>query len=327
MPKRDRIYRVVNEFKHAAGKDYQTGVPFPFGKALQTDYPAVEKVAMVFNGNNNQVSVLDQNGKAVKKFKEEITVAFAGPEYFGIFDYKWLSGEATQALNKPNAVVLSRRMAEKYFGDWQVAMGKFLKLDNETLLQVTGILEDLPEHTDLKKEVIISYATIRSLIDAGEFTNWRSVWSDSQCYLLLPTGTSEKAFNAFLVNFLKKHQPEDKNHIYLLQPLKDLHFNPNYPPPSFRSISKETILALVFIGLFILVIACINFVNLATAQALGRAKEAGVRKVLGSNRRQLIWQFLGETFLIVLLAVLLAVVLVQFMLPVLQPVSNLPENL
>src|SRR5688572_7041785 len=71
--KRDRIYRVVNEFKHAAGKDYQTGVPFPFGKALQTDYPAVEKVAMVFNGNNNQISVLDQDGKATKKFKEEIT--------------------------------------------------------------------------------------------------------------------------------------------------------------------------------------------------------------------------------------------------------------
>ncbi|KAA5549024.1 ABC transporter permease [Adhaeribacter rhizoryzae] len=324
--KKDRIYRVVNEFKHAAGKDYQTGVPFPFGKALQTDHPELEKVAMVFNGNNNQISVLDANGNAGKKFREEITVAFAGPEYFEIFDYKWLSGTAVQALNKPNAVVLSRRMAEKYFGNWQIATGKFLKLDNEALLQVTGILEDLPEHTDLKKEVIISYATIRSLIDAREFTNWRSVWSDSQCYLLLPASTSEKTFNASLVNFLKKHQPEDKNHIYLLQPLHDLHFNPNYPPPSFRSISKQTILALVLIGLFILVIACINFVNLATAQALGRAKEAGVRKVLGSNRKQLVWQFLGETFLIVLLAVLFAAVLVQFMLPVLQPVSNLPEN-
>jgi putative ABC transport system permease protein len=129
-----------------------------------------------------------------------------------------------------------------------------------------------------------------------------------------------------LVTFLKKHQPDDRNHIYHLQALKDLHFDSRYSPMTFRSISKETIWSLVLIGAFILIIACINFVNLATAQAVGRAKETGIRKVLGSNRGQLISQFLGETFLIVLLAVLLAVILVMAVLPLVRSISNLPDD-
>jgi len=194
------------------------------------------------------------------------------------------------------------------------------------LVQVAGILEDMPENSDFQKKVFVSYRTIHAIIPENDFTNWGSVWSDSQCFILLPAETSAASFNAMLVNFLKKHNPEDKNHTYLLQPLSDLHFNPNYPPPTFRSITKGTVMSLVLIGIFILVIACINFVNLATAQALGRTKEAGVRKVLGSNRRQLIGQFLGETFVIVFIAVLSAVLLVQLVLSWVQPISNLPEN-
>ena len=319
-------YRVVNEFKHAAGKDYQTGVPFPFGEALKTDYPQLKKVAMTFGAYNTQVAVINENGLLGKKFKEESGVFFAGPEFFDIIDYTWLAGNTRTALNQPNAALLSQSMAEKLFGDWRQAMGKQLKLNNQTLVQVTGVVADMPDNSDFQKEIIVSYATIRSLLNADELTDWGSVWSDSQCYLLLPENTSEESFNTSLVSFLKKHNPDDKNHIYLLQPLRDLHFNPNYPPPTFRSITKQTIMSLILIGLFILVIACINFVNLATAQALGRAKEAGVRKVLGSNRSQLIWQFLGETFIVVLIAVLGAVALVQLVLPYVQPLTNLPEK-
>ena len=325
--KEDRIYRVVNEFNHAAGKDYQTGVPFPFGLALQTDYPQLEAITMVFSGYNNQLSVLDEKGNAVKKFKEETAVVFAQPSFFQIFDYQWLAGDASKALNQPQTVVLTRTAAIKYFGNWQKAIGKFIKLDNRVLLQVTGILKDMPTNTDFQKQVFVSYATIRQVLDAGEFTNWGSVWSDSQCYLVLPERTTTAAFNAFLVKFLQKHQPTDKNHTYLLQPLTQMHFSDRYPPPSFRSITHRTILFLGCIGAFILVIACINFVNLATAQAVGRAKEAGVRKVLGSSRRQLIGQFIGETFLLVLVAVLGALILVQLILPWIQPVSNLPANI
>jgi ABC-type antimicrobial peptide transport system permease subunit len=144
--------------------------------------------------------------------------------------------------------------------------------------------------------------------------------------VVLPPNISPARFNQSLVAFLKKHQPDDRNHTYQLQPLQDLHFNPNYPPLTFRSISKATITSLVLIGIFILVIACINFVNLATAQAVGRAKETGIRKVLGSNRGQLMGQFLGETFVIVLLAVMVAVLLVFLTLPLVRPISNLPET-
>lgn len=266
------------------------------------------------------------NGKIGKKFKEETAVIFAGPEFFQIFNYPWLAGDPQKALAEPNAVALTKSEAEKYFGDWKKAMGRFIKLDNQVLLQVTGVLENLPPNSDFQKNVFVSYQTIKSLISTDNFTNWGSVWSDSQCYILLPAGTTATSVNAFLVNFLKKYAPTDKNHAYLVQPLSDLHFNENYPPPSFRSITKGTVLSLVLIGVFILLIACINFINLATAQAIGRAKEAGVRKVLGSNRSQLISQLLGETFLIVLIAVLGALLLVQLVLPWVQPLTNLPEN-
>ena len=318
-------YRVVNEFKHAAGKDYQTGVPFPFGKALKTDYPQLEKVAMTFGAYNTLVAVINENGQLGKKFKEESGVFFAEPEFFHIIDYTWLAGNAQTALNQPNTTLLSQSMAEKLFGDWHQAMGKQLKLNNQTLVQVTGVVADMPNNSDFQKEVIVSYATIRSMLDEDELTKWGSVWSDSQCYLLLPENTSRESFDAALISFLKKHHPQNKN-TYKLQPLSDLHFNPNYAPPSFRSITKQTITSLELIGLFILVIACINFVNLATAQTLGRAKEAGVRKVLGSNRGQLIWQFLGETFIVVLIAVLGSVIMVQLVLPYVQPLTNLPEK-
>ncbi|PSR55337.1 hypothetical protein AHMF7605_18400 [Adhaeribacter arboris] len=324
--KYDRIYRVVNEFTHEAGKDYQVGVPFPFVPAIKTDYPQLEKVTTVFEGYNSQITVLDEQGAIDKKFKEELGVIFTEPEFFQIFDYKWLAGDPRKVLAEPNVVALTRSTAEKYFGTWQKALGKFIKLDNKQLLQVNGILEDLPDNTDFPLRIAVSFPTIRRILDAGEFTNWGSIWSSTQCYLVLPKNQSSSQFNRSLGSFLKKHHPDDRNHIYKLQALSDLHFDTRYPPMTYRSISKGTILSLVLIGAFILVIACINFVNLATAQAIGRAKETGIRKVLGSNRGHLIVQFLGETFFIVLLAVFVAVLLVIAVLPLVRSISNLPED-
>ncbi len=324
--KRDRTYRVVNEFTHEAGKDYQVGVPFPFAPALKTDFPRLEKVASVFGAYNSQITVLDEQGNSAKKFKNELGVVFSQPEFFQIFDYEWLAGDPQKVLTQPNLAVLTRSTAEKYFGSWQKAVGKFIKLDNKQLLQVSGIMQDLPDNTDFPLQIVVSYPTLRNIIEAGEFTNWGSVWSNSQCFVLLPKEVSAAEFDKSLLSFLKKHQPDDRDHIYKLQALPDLHFDNRYPPMTYRSISKETVLSLILIGLFILVIACINFVNLATAQAVGRAKETGIRKVLGGNRGQLVGQFLGETLLIVLLAVLVAILLVIIVLPFLRPISNLPEN-
>ncbi|RDC65457.1 ABC transporter permease [Adhaeribacter pallidiroseus] len=324
--KRDRTYRVVNEFTHEAGKDYQVGVPFPFVPALKTDYPQLEKVTTVFEGYNSQITILDEQGAIAEKFKEELGVMFAEPEFFQIFDYPWLAGDPRKFLGEPNTVALTRSIAEKYFGSWQKALGKFIKLDNKQLLQVGGVLQDLPDNTDFPFRLVVSFPTLRQFIDAGEFSNWGSVWSSTQSYLVLPPNTSQAQFDQSLISFLKKHNPDDRNHIYKLQPLSDLHFNTHYPPMTYRSISKPTILSLVLIGAFILVIACINFVNLATAQAVGRAKETGIRKVLGSNRGHLIGQFLGETFFIVLLAVFVAVLLVMAVLPLVRSISNLPED-
>ncbi|QNF32850.1 ABC transporter permease [Adhaeribacter swui] len=324
--KRDRTYRVVNDFTHEAGKDYQVGVPFPFVPALKTDFPQLEKVTTTFQAYNSQITVLDEQGAITKKFREENSLLFTEPEFFQIFDYPWLAGDPKKVLVEPNTVALTRSIAEKYFGSWQKALGKFIKLDNKQLLQVNGILKDLPDNTDFPIQIAVSFPTLRKFIDANEFTNWGSVWSSTQCYLVLPPKASPTQFDRSLASFLKKHNSDDRNHTYKLQALSDLHFNTRYPSMTYRSISKTTVLSLVLIGAFILIIACINFVNLATAQAIGRAKETGIRKVLGSNRGHLIVQFLGETFFIVLLAVSVAVLLVLAVLPFVRSISNLPDD-
>ena len=254
--KRNRTYRLVNEFTTEAGKDYQTGVPFPLAPALKTDFPELEKIVSVFGAYNSQITVLNAAGNIAHKFKEELGVVFVQPEFFQIFDYEWLAGNPQKALTGPNQAVLTRSTAEKYFGSWQKAVGQSIKLDNKQLLQVSGILQDMPANTDFPLQVVVSYPTLRSQIEASEFTDWGSVWSNSQCYLVLPEHVSAAAFDQSLITFLKKHQPDDRDHIYKLQALADLHFDNRYPPMKYRSISKETIWSFVLIGVFFFVISC-----------------------------------------------------------------------
>ena len=129
--KKDRIYRVLTEYHHADAPDifYGKGVPSPLPAALKTNFPQAEKIAAVYSERNDQIQVLDDNGSVIKKFKEESGVFFTEPSLFDIFDFKWLAGNAS-SLKNPNSVVLTKTIAEKYFGDWEFAMGKLIKWSN-----------------------------------------------------------------------------------------------------------------------------------------------------------------------------------------------------
>ena len=254
------------------------------------------------------------------RFKRQDNVVLAGNEYFKIFNYKWLVGNPATALTSPNQVVLTSKQAQKYFSDipYNQMVGKIISYDT-IKTTVTGVVETLSENTDFTFTDFISYPTALVTANKGlngdlQLKEWGSTNSASQLFIKLSAQTSPQKIEKQLNDILKKAnppRPEDKGTTsgFVLQPLNELHFNENLGIFDFspRVANKTTLYFLLAIAVFLLLLGCINFINLTTAQATQRAKEIGIRKTIGSNRRQLILQFLSETFFITLIAVIISI--------------------
>ncbi|MFT4015707.1 MAG: ABC transporter permease [Agriterribacter sp.] len=328
------IYRIVTGTKHIDGsEDYNSGIPCPAYDALKVDFPQLKNIVAVNVSSDNQFTVLGNNPNSdvavSKKFIEEGVIAFTSPDYFTIFNAAWLSGSAA-SLKEPNNIVLSKAIAKKYFGDWSTAGGQFLKLDNTILLKVSGIVDDMPDNSDFPIRAFISYETFKAAGERyGYSLFWGSISSNHQIYITLPEEGSEKKFEAQLKDFTKKHfkNAGNSSRTLIAQPMSDFHFNDRYPSLGDHSTSKPVLWTLSFIGVLIIVMASINFVNLATAQAVGRSKEVGIRKVLGGSRSQLVRQVMGETFLTVLLSLIAAIIIAWLTMPWLSAVSNTPAGI
>ena len=307
---KDRIYRVVTEF-HTESIEYQEGVPQPLGKAFRSDFTAAEKVARVMLNHKVLISFTDKS--ELKKFNEENNVAFAEPEFFDIFNFPLIAGDIKTALNEPNTAIVTQNIATKYFGS-ENAVGRVITLDNNASFKITGILKDIPANTDRKNEIYLSYQNLKDEQPAlAKDDNWGSVRSTMQCFVLLKPNITTANVNRYFSAFEKKYlSAEDaKTTVFKLQPLSDIHFNTNFDGDA----DKKYLWAFAFVGLFLIITACVNFVNLATAQALGRAKEVGVRKVMGGLPNHLFWQFIAETALITLFAVGIACALATVTMP------------
>jgi len=309
--KKDRIYRVLTEYHHADAPDifYGRGIPYPMPEGLKANFPQVETLAPVYADNNDQLLITDENGSIIKKFKEENGVFFTTPSFFNIFDFPLLSGSYT-TLKEPNNVLIAKETAEKYFGDWKTAMGKTIRLKSsygDDVLKVSGILATIPANTDFQFKLAVAYGTGFTGNYIAKSTNWDGTGSAFGCYLLLRHTTSVGNFNQQLRAYSKKVKSPENKDSHIIQPLKAVHYDTQAGNNSNNTISRELLNALWLIGAFILLIACVNFINLSTAQAVNRSKEVGIRKVLGSNRQSLKIQFLTETFLIVVISVLAAV--------------------
>ncbi len=307
---KDRIYRVVTEI-HNENVDYTPGVPPPFSKALRTDYANAEKVARVVTYSNTLISLTSE--KEVKKFQEETGVACAEPEFFEIFNFPLVRGDIKTALAEPNTAVLTQKLAKKYFGA-EDPMGKTILLNNKTTFKITGVLKALPENTDRRQEIYLSNGSAKDIDVKLTTEDWGGIHNTTNCFVLLKPGVKSETAEDFLKAWVGKYR-ELKNgkqgYVFKMQPLSDIHFNARYN----GYVDKKYLWALVFIGIFLIITACVNFINLATAQALNRSKEVGVRKVLGSSRGQLFWQFITETSFITFFAVLLALGLSVLGLP------------
>ncbi len=308
--KSERIYRLVTEF-HGEEMGYSQGVPGPSGKAFREDFAFAEKVARVAGFHDALISI--PGSKQIKKFQEEVGVAFAEPEYFEILDFPLVQGDSKTALFQPNTAVITRNLADKYFSG-ENAMGKVIRFDNKMDFKITGILQDLPANTDRRHEIYLSYASLKehNAWLASE-DSWGGVYSDMQCFVLLKPGITEATVEKALPAMSTKYYKGDDAKVFQfrLQPIADIHFNPNMD----GYVEKKNLWALAWIGVFLIVTACVNFVNLATAQALNRSKEIGVRKVLGSLPSHLFWQFIAETAVIAVGALVIAYIMALVALP------------
>ena len=326
-------YRIVTKHDRAGSTTYSDGVAAPAVDAFRLLFPQA-KVAGIDAIYGSQIVAPSARGNpgGDKKFIEKTGIMFAEPQLFDVFTVSWLAGSQA-VLKDPNMVVIDKSEAEKYFGDWHLAVGKTLKMDNLVTLKVAGVIQDVPSNTDLPLKVVVSYITWKQNAKNYSYVaDWGETSSNYQLYLRFPAAISQSVLDKQMLSFSDK-QFDNKNRVgrkkYLLaQPLADLHFNNRYGNSLGDHITNTaTLRTLSLIAALIIIMAAINFINLSTAQSVGRSKEVGIRKVMGGTRQQLIGQIMGETAIIVLLSAGLALGVAQLALPLLKNIASVPATI
>lgn len=309
---KDNIYEVVTKDMDADGESYTVGLPFPSIDYLRKDYPQVT-FAQLMSVSGTQITATDATGRTNdKKFIEETGMFYADAQMFKIFNVQWLSGNE-DVLNDPNSVALSKSTAKKYFGNANDAVGKFVKFDNgDYVIRVAAVFDDVPANSDFPFKVVGSYKGFQTHnSNDWPLKDWGANTSNHQVYALLPKGFNIATFNSYLSGFEKKYNTDNKDtkRTHLLQPLSMIHFDERFSNNGDHISSKTSLYTIALIGLLIIIMACINFVNISTALAVTRSKEVGVRKVMGSSRSQLRLQVYAETSIVVGAASILAFLL------------------
>ncbi len=319
--KLSRIYRVVGQSDGNQGKNYNAGVPPVLPEAFKMDFPEAEEVIFTSYRAGGLITIHPAQGDP-RKYAEDKGIVFTQPNFFKVFDRKVIVGDVEKGLDEPNEAIISKKTASKYFGK-DDARGEVLTFEGKDF-KVTAVLEDYPDNTDFPFDVFLSYITIKKEKDEA---GWHSIWSDEHCYFLLKEESSIGEIEKRVPDFVKKYHGEDNpdHATYEMQPLSEIHFDDRYGNYNYNTTSRQMIMSLAVIGIFLIITASINFINLVTAEAIKRSKEVGIRKTLGSSRGQLIAQFLGESSLITVFAVFLAIGIAQFTLGFLN--SFLDSNL
>lgn len=319
----DRIYRVVSDMNFSGEPYHNSGVPYPLPAATRNEVTGIEDVTAFYLYYQPKVSLEKAANTKPLVLKDQPATVFADDHYFSFISYQWLAGSPKTALSEPFKVVLAETVAKIYFPGLnnQQIIGKQVVYNDSVKTTVSGIVKDLDETTDFTFKQFISLATVTAsgLKDNMGADQWSSTNSASQCFLKLAKGAQAHQIEKGLEVLKNKYRKNDQNTgtvQYHLQPLSDLHFNADYDTFTQRQAHKPTLYGLLVVALFLLLLGCINFINLTTAQASQRAKEIGVRKTLGSSKKQLISQFLSETFLLTLTAAVLSALLTPFILKV-----------
>lgn len=333
---RTNIYRVVlnayrnNELIESSAENYPT-----VGPALKNELPEVLSFARLYNmGYKNNVIITNENAKPEQIAFKQRRFLYADSSFLSMMNYEMVKGNAATALSTPNSVVISEKYAQMYFGK-QDPIGKTLHMHdddfNDELAKVTGVFKEVPPNTHLKFDILFSYQTLYGR-RAGP-KRYDQSWgrSDMYTYIQLRPNTNPKIVESKLKSIVNKNKPELKQsheaEILTLQPLKDIHLTSDLANEPETNGNANIVFFITLIGIFVLIIAWINYINLSTARAIGRAKEVGIRKVIGAYKYQLIVQFLAESALVNLLSLVIAFFVVSLVLPWFNKISGLSLDL
>ncbi|HVX49309.1 MAG TPA: ABC transporter permease [Chitinophagaceae bacterium] len=324
-PGRNRVYRVVTDMMFPGNPFKLSGVPAPLYDAVQKDVTGIEAAApfITYGGN---VTMPGKNAPVVYKWQGKMI--FADDNYFKIFPYRWVAGKPT-ALTEPFKVVLTQSRAKQYFGtaDFDKIAGKTVTYNDSIKASVAGVVEDNDAVSDLTFKEFISLATIPATNLKKDFgwSFWMSANSQNQFFVKLSKGANEAAVQKQIQALQDNNIP--KGGLKLLHPLQALnaiHFDAAYDNFNERQSQEGVMYGLLAVAGFLLLLGCINFINLTTAQATQRAKEIGIRKTMGGTKRQLVLQFLAETFLLTLASAILSVAVTPLLLKAFA--SYIPEG-
>jgi ABC-type antimicrobial peptide transport system permease subunit len=312
-PDKERIYRVMGDLTENTGeKLHFSRLPMPVLKNGRSELSGVETMAGLISyrakvsvpGGDDPTKHFDASGEIITE-----------QPYFDIFRYEWLAGNAATALNAPFAVVLTESKARQYFGSGSLdnIIGREVIYDDSLIVHVTGIIKEWHKNTDITFTDFISFSTIQNSFLKANFNpaSWNEGDMSTSMIVKLAKNTTADRVNAQMLNLVKTHANQQVKLVPWLEPLSDIHFNADVIENQIRTAHKPTLYGLIGIASFILILAVVNFINLSTAQSMRRSKEVGVRKVMGSSRSALTYQFMTETFMLTFFAVVLAVLLVQ----------------
>lgn len=318
QPDKQYIYRIVSDISSVNNVINNAGVPQPVPGAVRREVTGVRQCAAISMTYPNVTIPTNAAHPAV--FKTQRNTIFADGNYFTLFKiYHWLAGSQKTALGNPRSTVLTRSRAAIYFPGLppDKVIGRHIVYNDAITSTVTGVVDDIKENTSLKFGEFISLATIDTLNREGA-DDWNSVNGNDQCFVKLTPGTNKTQIETQLAQLQKKYAKPDPASLtkttHRLQALTDIHFDSRYDGLDQPQAHKPTLFGLMIIAAFLLLLACINFINLTTAQASQRAKEIGIRKTLGSSVPQLIRRFLGETFFLTLLSLALTLALTPWIL-------------
>jgi putative ABC transport system permease protein len=322
--KADRIYRVNNDIKFGGTESSYAVSPAPMAAAMESEFPEVEHAVRLRQNGSFRVKKGDQN-------IQEHNVIYADPAIFSVFTFPLVDGDPVNVLKEPHAIVISESTANKYFGSTNV-VGKAMVMDDTVNYKITGVMKDLPKQSHIKADFFISMITLAESKEPSWLNN------NFQTYVLLKPGADIKTLNSKFPQLVKEHMDpqlqavvhmsyddfaKTGNYFHMSTiALKDIHLLSNRQAELGQNGNIQFIYIFSAIALFILLIACVNFMNLSTARSANRAREVGVRKVLGSARKHLIAQFLAESIIVTMVATALALIIAFALLPVFNQMSG-----
>ncbi len=318
-PNADKIYRVGHKDIHPTRTSISAATPTPLAPALKDAYPEIEHITRVYF-----------ESQVLFEYKEqqiyEDRVIYADTDFFDVFPFPLVKGDPSHLLDTPQSMVITASMADKYFGD-EDPVGKALRVNKQYNFVVTGVIEDIPVNSHYHFDFVISFLAKNE----QNFGTWLNLWTGFTTlytYAVLPESIDVEEFQARIEDIITRHsgkRPDVERKIFL-QPLTSIYLHSHLEDEIEANNFVSNLIILSMIAFLILVIACINYMNLATAQSSKRAREVGMRKVLGAQRYQLIRQFVGESILLTLAAMFISLATVELLFPIFSSLVGKPVD-